>query len=287
MENIKWGGKKMKTFISKDKLYDQLNKESLRIVDCRFQLGNPKFGESQYIVNHIPGAVYFDLEKDLSDVVAKHGGRHPLPKIENFKKKLEEEGISNQLKIVAYDSGEGSYAARLWWLLKYVGHEEVYILDGGFKGWQESGLPVSNEVPIYSPSTYKIELQNDMLATVENVREAVKDPTITLIDSRASNRYLGLEEPIDKKAGHIPTAINKDWAEAFQAGHFKTASEQAERFQELSKDVPIIVYCGSGVTATPNYIALKEAGYTNIKLYAGSYSDWISYEEHEVEIGKN
>ncbi|TKC19646.1 sulfurtransferase [Robertmurraya kyonggiensis] len=277
----------MKTIISKDKLYAHLNDESLRIVDCRFQLGNPQFGESQYIESHIPGAVYFDLEKDLSDEVTKHGGRHPLPKIEDFQRKLEEVGISTQTKVVAYDGGEGSFAARLWWLLKYVGHEEVYILDGGIKEWQASALPVSTEVPTYSQSEYRIELQDDMLATVENVRQAVKDRTVTLIDSRASNRYLGVEEPIDKIGGHIPTAINKDWVEGFQDGHFKTPSEQAERFQEFSKDEPIIVYCGSGVTATPNYIALKEAGYTNIKLYAGSYSDWISYDEHEVEIGRN
>lgn len=279
-------GKSMKTFISKEELTALLNNDNVRIVDCRFQLGNPQFGESQYIESHIPGAVYFDLEKDLSAVVTKHGGRHPLPKVENFQKKLEQVGISNQTLVVAYDGGEGSYAARLWWLLKYVGHEEVFILDGGFKEWQESALPVSDEVPTNTPSTYRVELQDDMLATIEDVKQAVKERSVTLIDSRASNRYLGVEEPIDKKAGHIPKAINKDWVEGFQNGHFKTPSEQEERFQELSKDEPIIVYCGSGVTATPNYIALKEAGYTNIKLYAGSFSDWISYDENEIEIGK-
>lgn len=272
----------MSTFIQKEVLQELMSNEEIRIVDCRFQLGKPDEGKSQYLLGSIPGAVYFHLEEDLSAKVEKHGGRHPLPDLEQFKSLLEEAGISNDTKVVGYDNGEGAFAARLWWLLTYIGHDKVYILDGGFKGWQHAGLPVTQSIPNYKRGSYTLNVQQHMLAAHEEVREAVLAKNHVLIDSREEKRYLGIEEPIDKKAGHIPSAINKVWTNSFEDGKFKTPSEQEKRFADIEKTQPIIVYCGSGITATPNFIALKEAGYTNVKLYGGSFSDWISYDDNEI-----
>jgi thiosulfate/3-mercaptopyruvate sulfurtransferase len=264
-------------------VYSQLGKEKLRLVDCRFNLKDATDGKCRYDQNHIQGAVYLDLNKDLSGEVKRTGGRHPLPNITDFIDRLEQAGITNDTVLVAYDDGEGAFAGRFWWLMKYVGHEHVYILDGGYKAWINESYPISSEKPSYKKSTYKASLNEDILATYEDVKEVVQQKKLaTLVDSREAKRYLGIEEPIDRKAGHIPGAINKVWFEGFNNGYFKTAPEQQERFQELDPSEPIIVYCGSGVTATPNFIALKQAGFQQVKLYVGSFSDWISDDSNDV-----
>lgn len=275
------------TFIEKEWLLDRLDDHNVVVVDCRFQLGEPNKGKERYIKNHVQGAIYLHIEDDLSGDVEKHGGRHPLPNPEDFKKVLETSGISNNNIVVAYDGGEGSFAARLWWLLKFVGHHEVYILNGGYKEWTEAKFPINDSIPSVRNTHYEIILQTDMLASVTDVENAVSSGDHVIIDSREQKRYLGIEEPIDKKAGHIPTAVNYVWTDGFKDGKFKSAYEQERRFRDIDKDAKIIVYCGSGITATPNFIALKEAGYENVKLYGGSFSDWISYDEHEVATKLN
>lgn len=268
-------------------LRDHLVDKNVRIIDCTYKLGEPEAGRAQYEQGHIPGAVYFDLEKNLSGAVETHGGRHPLPKQDQLKKMLEESGICNDSILIAYDSKEGAYASRFWWLLKYLGHEKVYILNGGFEAWKKAGYPIEHEIPNYDKTVFAISVNKDILASYEEVKDIVlnRDRDSVLIDSREQKRYLGIEEPIDRIAGHIPSAINKPWMEGLENGFFKPKTEQENRFADIAKDQPIIVYCGSGVTATPNYIALKEAGYSNVRLYAGSYSDWVSYEENPVEKG--
>lgn len=161
------------------------------------------------------------------------------------------------------------------------------MLNGGFKGWVEAGYPTTKEVPKPESAQYKVSIRKEMLATYEEIKEIVanKKKSPILIDSREKTRYLGKEEPIYKIPGHIPGAIHKFWAEGLENGFFKGSEEQKKRFAELDQKEPIIVYCGSGVTATPNYIALKIAGYQNVKLYAGSYSDWVSYSDNPVEKG--
>lgn len=278
----------MWTFIDKEVLINKLNNnENIRIVDCRFMLDNKEAGKFLYKEEHLPGAVYFSLEEDLSGEIEEHGGRHPLPNMEKFKQVLENAGISNDTTVVAYDGGEGAFAARLWWMLKYVGHEKVYILDGGYKEWTDAFYPVEENIQTFSPTTYHVDIQTEMLATVEDVRAAIQTGDHVIIDSREPNRYFGYEAAFAEKAGHIPTALNHWWTEGFQSGRFKSPSEQEKRFKKLEKQRPIIVYCGSGVTGTPNVIALREAGYDDVKLYAGSYSDWISYEDNEIEMGED
>lgn len=277
----------MEYVVNQEWLLEQLANKDVKIVDCRFSLSKPDEGERLYKESHIPGANFFDLEKQLSAPVSKHGGRHPLPDIEKFRREIEKAGIDNTKTVVAYDGGEGAFASRFWWLLTYIGHDKVYVLNGGFKGWVEAGYPTTKEVPKPESAQYKVSIRKEMLATYEEIKEIVanKKKSPILIDSREKARYLGKEEPIDKIPGHIPGAIHKFWAEGLENGFFKGSEEQKKRFAELDQKEPIIVYCGSGVTATPNYIALKMAGYQNVKLYAGSYSDWVSYSDNPVEKG--
>ncbi|OQR55882.1 sulfurtransferase [Bacillus sp. CDB3] len=265
-------------------LREHIEDENVRIIDCRFDLANPNWGREKYEEEHILHALYFDLNLDLSSPVTEHGGRHPLPNIEEFADKLSQAGIDEHTIVIAYDSQAGANASRLWWLLNYVGHEKVYILDGGFPAWQEKRLPVTKEIPIVTRKTFKASIQDHMLVTMETVRENIlAGADVTLIDSREPKRYAGVEELVDPKAGHIPTAVNYFWKDGIlESGRFKNNEEQQGRFQNLDKEKETIVYCGSGVTACPNIVALKLAGFQNVKLYAGSWSDWISYPENQI-----
>ncbi|MBB3113797.1 thiosulfate/3-mercaptopyruvate sulfurtransferase [Paenibacillus phyllosphaerae] len=261
------------------------------IVDCRFTLGKPESGRAAYEEAHIPGAIYLDLEQDLSGPVEADGsgGRHPLPDPATLAARLGRAGISNESRVVAYDDQGGAMASRLWWLMKYLGHDNVFVMDGGFKAWTEANFPVTAEQRITIPAQFLATVQHNLLSEVYDVQDVVAGTkSATLIDSREPARYRGEVEPIDPVAGHIPGAKNVLWAEGRGAdGLWKSTEEQAARFEGLSvnKDDEIIVYCGSGVTATPNVMALLEAGYTNVKLYAGSWSDWVSDKENPVATG--
>lgn len=296
----------MDSTVTKRWLLARLYEPEQTIVDCRFTLGKPQEGKERYNKEHIPGAVYLDLELDLSAPVGGHGGRHPLPDTQVLASRLSKFGIGNDTRIVAYDDENGMNAARLWWLLRYLGHEQVYILEGGFSQWKEGKYPVTDHQPVRVPSSFVANVRPQMLAGVEEVREVsaktvnnagaetgsdvnVADaaPTLpVLIDSRAKDRYQGMNETLDKKAGHIPGALNFFWKNTQNAdGSFKSADELAAHFAGLDKEAEIIVYCGSGVTACPNVLALEKAGYKNVRLYAGSWSDWISYEDNPVATG--
>lgn len=276
----------MSFLMNKEQLRERL--EAITVIDCRFILGDPSEGDRLYRESHIPGAYYFDLEKQLSGPVEEHGGRHPLPDVERWRQEIEKVGIDRNTIVVVYDEGDMQFASRFWWLLTYLGHERVYLLEEGFSGWKEAGYPVTEEVPEEKNSCFTIELREEMLASYEEVKEAVQkqDEVPILIDSRARERYLGEIEPIDRIPGHIPGAVHHFWGESLQAGTFKNKEEQQKRFADLDPEQPVIVYCGSGVTAAPNYLALKQAGFQNVKLYAGSYSDWVSYPDNPVEKGE-
>ena len=258
---------------------------NVRLVDCRFHLQDKGLGYSQYSEYHIPGAVYFDLEKDLSGSAGKHGGRHPLPSMAEFIRKLEKAGISNDTTVIAYDSGTDAFAARFCWMLEYAGHKNVFLLNGGISQWKKAGLPLESDITVYPSVTYIPSRRENVLATYSEVKEQATNPKNgkTLIDSREYARYAGRIEPLDKRPGHIPGAINAPWTEGVEDGLFLDADQQKLRFGHLDPDKEFIVYCGSGVTAVPNYIALKQAGFHNVKVYIGSYSDWVSYDENPVE----
>ncbi len=275
----------MKHIIDADWLFSRMNDSDIRIIDCRFQLGNASLGLNEYMKEHIEGSIFYDLEKDLSGPVIKHGGRHPLPSIEDLVDKLSATGIDESVTVVAYDDQGGAFASRLWWLLSYLGHRNVYILDGGYSSWKEKGYPVNSDVPTFTRSNFKPEVRSNMVVDVDAVKKAIETKSAILIDSREKNRYLGIEEPIDKVAGHIPGAVNSFWKDGLnELGKWKKSKEQTSRFTTIvGEDDEIIVYCGSGITACPNIVALSEAGFDNVKLYSGSWSDWISYSENPIE----
>ncbi|RAP73363.1 sulfurtransferase [Paenibacillus montanisoli] len=276
----------MNNIVSLKWLLARMYESDVVIVDCCFQLGKPESGREAYTESHIPGAVYLDLEKDLSSPVEEHGGRHPLPDIAALTATLSRVGINNESRVIAYDDQGGAMASRLWWLLKYLGHEQVYVMDEGFTAWKNAGFPVSAEQKVLIPSQFLATVQHNMLVEVEEVQEKLGQAGVTIVDSREGARYRGEAEPIDRVAGHIPGAINRFWAEGRDAdGKWKSAEAQEARFVGLPKDGELVVYCGSGVTACPNVLALQEAGFTNVKLYAGSWSDWISYEGNPVAVG--
>lgn len=264
-------------------LKEHIRDSNLVVVDCRFSLDNPTLGQSQYEQGHIPGAVYFDLNQDLSSEPQKHGGRHPLPHLSKLSVKLAQSGVWSQdtdrpSHVVIYDDSRFAFAARLWWLLRYLGHQQVSLLDGGFRGWQQSGFPVTTEVPMPSMGRFQPSLQQGWVVDREQVQAAQSRPTTVLIDSRTGDRYRGDFEPIDPIAGHIPGAVNYSWLEVTnEEGYGRSPEEQRQRWAKIPEESDLIVYCGSGVTACVNLLSLELAGRSGGQLYAGSWSDWCSY----------
>jgi len=275
----------MNIFINVSTLHEMLKKEdSVVPIDVRFNLQDTSYGRWAYEKEHIPGAVYLDLDEDLSGNVRTHGGAHPLPSIESFSKKLGALGIDQQTTVVIYSDTNDMYVARAWWLMYYVGHKDVYILDGGFKRWKEAGYRVSHVIPTHTPKTFKPQLLNQAVANIKDVKEKMKNSSAILIDSRSRERYLGKKEPLYEKAGHIPGARNFFWKDVLhEDGTWKSKKELQNHFSSLPKTSEIIVSCGSGVSACANVIGLLLAGYKHVTLYPGSYSDWISYENNPVE----
>ncbi len=265
--------------VSSQWLFEHLNHPDIAIFDCRFSLGNPQFGKQQYQTSHIPGSYYLDLNQDLSSSVEKHGGRHPLPNIEKFADKLSAMGVTfGQTFIIAYDDSRLAFASRLWWLLRYLGHEKVAVLDGGFSGWLACGYPVTDILTSRGNGKFIPQLQPQMMVDREFVKNRKDLPQTVLIDSRDNDRYRGIREPIDKIAGHIPGAVNYPWKEVTDSeGYLLPQQQQSKRWSQLETDGEIMVYCGSGVTACVNLLSLELAGIHTGKLYPGSWSDWISY----------
>lgn len=258
------------------------------IVDVRFQLQDAEYGYKVYKEGHIPGAFYLDLNKDLSGEPGVHGGNHPLPNVETFANKLGDIGIDQQTPVVFYDEENDMYAGRAWWLLHYLGHEAVYVLDGGLAAWEAAGYELTREIPQANKTTFIPNVLPEATATMEEVKASIDNPKTIVIDSRARQRFTGEVEPMYHKRGHIPGAKNYFFKGVLDdQGKYKATDKLVEHFAELDKKAEIIVSCGSGVSACPNVIGLKTAGFENVKLYVGSFSDWISYDENELELGED
>lgn len=270
---------------------DHRDDPRLRVLDCRYALTDPLVGRLAYLGGHVPGAIYADLETDLSGPVRPDGagGRHPLPEPEAFAAWLGGVGIGKGSVVVAYDdpgTGQGFYATRAWWLLRWLGHREVYVLDGGWPAYLAAGGEVSTAEPQHAPTTFIPDVQGQMVATAGDV--AHREAGTLLIDARAPARYRGEVEPLDRRAGHIPGAVNREWAGALdERGHWRDAGAQAERLG--AEGAPTLTYCGSGVSATPNLLARELAGVPlgpDNRLYAGSWSDWVSDDRRPVATGE-
>lgn len=272
--------------VSPQWLHEHHDHPKVVIVDCRFSLADPQLGRQQYLTSHIPGAYYLDLNQDLSGPTGVHGGRHPLPDPLGLAKKLSTMGVDSETLVVAYDDSRFAFAARLWWLLRYLGHERGAVLDGGFSAYQTAGYPVTSDLPAARAGGLVPKLQFDRVVDIAAVKARKDLPGVLLIDSREAERYRGEREPIDPIAGHIPGAINYPWQGVSDTcGYLLPGSEQLwaptdqERspWTELNQAKEILVYCGSGVTACVNLLALEALGIQTGKLYAGSWSDWCSY----------
>jgi thiosulfate/3-mercaptopyruvate sulfurtransferase len=264
-------------------LWEHLNEPGLVVIDCRFALTNPDQGRRQYEQGHVPGAVYFDLNQDLSSPVQAHGGRHPLPNWDDFVARLEAAGVSSgngtpPTRIVAYDDSRFAFAARLWWLLKYLGHDAVAVLDGGFRAWQQADYPISTAIPQPQPGQFHPFPKANWVVTREEVQQRKDQDDVVLIDSRAPERFRGEVEPIDPVAGSIPGAVNYFWqAVTDDQGKMRPAAELAQHWSGVKDTAEVMVYCGSGVTACVNLLAQTLAGQPMGKLYVGGWSDWCSY----------
>ncbi len=258
------------------------------VIDTRFSLPEPDLGHHQYLAGHIPGAYYLDLNKDLSSDVQPHGGRHPLPDWAVFTAKLNQLGIHSAApkgpaQIVIYDDSRFAFAARLWWMLRYLGHEQVAILDGGIKAWERAGYPVSIDIPEVKAGDFKPKRQTDWTVDIEAVRQRKDRSDVVVIDSRSPERFRGEVEPIDPIAGSIPSAINAFWQQnTTEIGQIKNTKALTDQWANLDPKAEIIVYCGSGVTACVNLFSLVVAGHPMHKLYPGGWSDWCSYEETDA-----
>lgn len=265
--------------ISAESLKERLGEPQVVVVDCRFALSDPELGSRQYRDSHIPGAYYLDLNKDLSAPVGRHGGRHPLPEPTELAAKLAAMGVRfGETLVVAYDDSRFAFAARLWWLLRYLGHDKVALLDGGWGAWQLRGYPVTDELPTGQVGDFVPQLRADWVVDIEAVKARKDLPEVALVDSRDRDRYLGEREPIDPVAGHIPGAVNSPWKEVTDSqGYLHALSEQQRRWRELESKSELLVYCGSGVTACVNLLSLELVGIRTGKLYGGSWSDWCSY----------
>lgn len=253
------------------------------VVDCRFSLANPHLGRSLYDQGHLPGSAYLDLNQDLSSPPRPERGRHPLPDVETLAQKLAAIGVTFQnTLVVAYDDDRFAYASRLWWLLRYLGHDRVVVLDGGLKAWEAQGYPLSTMPPaLLSPGQFTPQVRPEMILDRPALKANLGD--LTLIDSREAPRYRGETEPIDPVAGHIPGAINAFWqAVTTPEGYAQPISFHQPYWAELLPPSPtspeIVVYCGSGVTACVNLLSLAIAGFPDAKLYPGSWSEWCNCE---------
>lgn len=260
-------------------LVEQLSNPQVVVIDCRFQLSDPSWGDRQYCAGHIPGAYYLDLDRDLSSTVQEHGGRHPLPNCDLLAQKLAAMGIvRNQTLVVAYDDSRFAFASRVWWLLRYLGHDLVAVLNGGWQEWRKQNYPVTQELPQPRSGSFVPQLRSHWTVDIETVKIQKDLDSTILIDSRDRDRYAGEREPIDPIAGSIPGAVNSPWKQVSnEQGYFKAIDRQQQLWSAYSSADEIIVYCGSGVTACVNLLSLKLAGFDNTKLYPGGWSDWCSY----------
>ncbi len=277
------------TLVTAEELARHLHDPSWAIFDCRFDLTRPGWGEEAYLEGHIPGALYVHLERDLSAEPMGTNGRHPLPSDDVLAALFSRLGIGDDDQVVAYDDKGGPYAARLWWTLRYLGHEAAAVLDGSLPAWQEAGLPLRTDRESRPPARFMPRPRPEMRVSVGEILAHLGDPRWPLLDARAPERYRGEQEPYDPVAGHIPGARNRFWKDNLDArGRFLPAAELRRQYEALLDGAPaadLVVYCGSGVTACHDLLALEAAGLEGARLYPGSWSEWCSDPQRPVATG--
>lgn len=277
--------------ISAAELAARLDDPRWRIIDCRFDLKQPEVGEAVYREGHIPGALYAHLERDLSGPVTQASGRHPLPDPQQLRETLSAWGVDRDTRVICYDAQANAYAARLWWLLRWLGHERVAVLDGGLRAWRSCDYPLDAAPPRVSPRLFTGTPRADMAVTTQELVARIENKRLCLIDARTPERFAGEKEPIDAVAGHIPGARNLPYQTNLDSGDCYLPPEALKKMyarllDEYSPE-QCVVMCGSGVTACHSLLALELAGMSGAKLYAGSWSEWIRDPQRKVAVGGN
>lgn len=278
------------TVISAEDLSTHINDDNWVVVDCRFTLTSPEAGRQLYEESHIPGACYLHLDDDLAAPVSKKTGRHPLPDPDVLAKKLGELGIDNDTQVVAYDDTFGAMAGRLWWLLRWLGHDKVALLDGGLPAWIRKKMPMTPDTATFLQKEFIPNVRAELVIDLSAMEAVVENGECIIIDARAEERFTGEVEPFDKVAGHIPGAINLPFEDNLDFdATFMSKDEMVELYNNLlgNKDSSqVVMMCGSGVTACHNLVAMEIAGLAGARLYPGSWSEWISGSLRPVVIGK-
>lgn len=274
------------TIISTQELAANLHKSDWVIFDCRFSLADDTAGAKAYRQGHISGARYADLNKQLSAPVKSYTGRHPLPDFTSLSQQLGAWGVGSRSQVVVYDDAGGAFAGRMWWLLRTMGHQNVAVLDGGLNHWQKQKLPLTTVLPKIIPSHFRCYLDQQQWLNAAEIENALAANNITLIDARTPERFQGLQEPIDPVAGHIPKAVNRPFQlNLNKQGLFLPAEQLNTQFQALTNarsTTQVVHMCGSGVTACHNLLAMEIADLSGSKLYAGSWSEWITNKNRPV-----
>lgn len=271
------------TVVSTEELATHLDDPDWVVFDCRFTLSDPDAGLRAYEQDHIPGARYVHLDNDLSSSVTEKSGRHPLPDPDALAEKLGNWGVDDSKQVVVYDDTFGAMAVRMWWLLKWLGHERVALLDGVYPKWVRERRPVTADKPKIQSVSFTAEPNNEMWVTAEQVQRELEQGTV-LLDARAEERFQGLVEPLDKVAGHVPGAVNRPFEDNLElSGEFLSPDELKREYDEqVGENNSVIHMCGSGVTACHNILAMRHAGLDAGRLYAGSWSEWIADNKRPV-----
>ena len=278
------------TLVDTETLSRHLDDPRWVVVDCRFVLTDPEAGRRAYATGHIPGARYAHLNEDLSSPVTPVSGRHPLPFPNTLAEKLGRWGIDKNTQVVVYDDSFGAMAARLWWLLRWLGHEAVALLDLGYPKWVREKRPIMTDLPKIQPTPFHPTINHAMCVDADYVMQMTRAKEGFLIDARAEERFRGEVELLDKVAGHIPGAINMPYEDNLDfTGEFMSDEALREHYQSVLGKAPpdkVVHMCGSGVTACHSVLAMEHAGLSGAKLYAGSWSEWITDPNRPVAKGE-
>lgn len=272
------------TLVDAQTVRDRPNDPAWIVVDCRFDLSDTAAGERAYAQAHLPGAHYAHLDRDLSGEKTGSNGRHPLPDPQTFAALLASYGVNDASQIVAYDNGADMFAARFWFLCRWIGHENVAVLDGGLKAWSDAGFPLTADVPSVRPGNVTVGKPLDAALDARAVRDALDTNNATLLDARAPDRYAGKTEPLDPVAGHIPTARNRFFKENFASnGRWKSPEELRAEYGAYGDASRVVNYCGSGVSAAVNLLSMHAAGLKSARIYPGSWSEWCANPNNPTE----
>ena len=269
-----------KTIISIEDLIKNLDNEEFIIFDCRCDIKDPKHGIESYTEGHIRNSIFVDIDNDLASKKTLKSGRHPLPDPDLLAQKLSQWGLSNSKQAVVYDDAGGAFASRMWWILKWMGHDKVAVLDGGIHEWNKKGGKLVTEQTIFNRSEFETNINDEMQVDVSEVEDAQYKMDRIIIDARSKERYLGIEDKVDPIAGHVPGAISQPLSNNLvKGGTFKSPSELRLIYSKILGDTSpstMISMCGSGITACHNILAMEIAGLKGTTLFVGSWSEWIT-----------